>query len=168
MENKITFQGSPLNLVGNSTDVGKELPEVELVANDMSKVKLSSYKGKLLVICTVPSLDTPVCDIEIKKFNQEATNLSDAVQVLAISADLPFAQARWCGAANIKRVKTLSDYNGLNLANGMGVLIDELKLLARAVFIVDREGVVRYVQLVKELTNEPDYEDVLKALKDLI
>jgi thiol peroxidase len=165
-DNKVTFQGNPLTLSGDQPSVGQAAPDFEVLGNDLSAVKLSSFQGKLLVICSVPSLDTPVCDTEVRKFNEQATSLGDDVVVLAISMDLPFAQARWCGAAGVDNVQTLSDHNQAQFGNAYGVLIKELRLLARTVFVVDKEGIIRYKQIVEELTNEPDYEAALKAVKE--
>ena len=163
---KVTFQGNPLTLSGKQPRVGQSAPEFEVLGNDLSGVKLSSFNGKTCIIITVPSLDTPVCDTEVRKFNEEATSLSDDVAVLVISMDLPFAQARWCGAAGVKNVQTLSDHNKANFGNAYGVLIKELRLLARTIFVVDKKGKIRYIEVVDELTNEPDYESVLKAAKE--
>ena len=165
-KNTITFKGKPLALAGKSPEVGQPAPDFEVLANDMSAVKLSALGGKTLVICSVPSLDTPVCDTEVRKFNQEATSLGDDVAVLAISMDLPFAQKRWCGAAGVKNVQTLSDHRDAKFGNAYGVLIKDLRLLARAVFVVDKKGVIRYKQIVGELSSEPDYQAALKALKE--
>lgn len=162
----VKFQGNPLTLVGNELKVGDSTPDVEVLANDLSAVKLSSFRGKTCVICTVPSLDTPVCDIQTKKFNEQATSLGDDVVVLTISMDLPFAQKRWCGAANVERVRTLSDHKKADFGTEFGVLIKELRLLARTVFVVDKEGIIRYIEIVEELTNEPDYEAALSAVKE--
>ena len=163
---KVTFQGNPLTLTGDQPAVGQAAPDFEVMGNDLSGVKLSSFKGKVCVICTVPSLDTPVCDTEVRKFNEQAMSLGDDVAVLVISMDLPFAQSRWCGAAGVKNVQTLSDHNKAQFGNAYGVLIKELRLLARTVFVVDKEGVIRYIEVVEELTNEPDYESALKAAKE--
>lgn len=163
----ITMKGQPLTLVGKEVIVGVQAPDFEVLANDLSAVKLSSYRGKVCIISSVPSLDTSVCDIMTRRFNQEAVNLGDNVVVLTVSMDLPFAQKRWCGAAGVKNVKTLSDHRDASFGTAFGVLIKELRLLARAVFVVDKEGIVRYVQIVKELTNEPDYEAVLNVVKDI-
>lgn len=164
----VTFQGNPLTLIGNEVRVGERAPDCELLANDLSPVKLSSFRGKVCVLTTVPSLDTPVCDTETRRFNQEAGNLGGEVKVLAISMDLPFAQARWCGAAGVEWVQTLSDHRDACFGSAYGVQIKELRLLARSIFVVDRDGVVRYEQLVKEITQEPDYEAVLAAVSELV
>jgi len=164
----ITFQGNPLTLLGTELKVGDTAPDVTVLANDLSPVKLSSYKGKVCVISIVPSLDTPVCDMQTRKFNQEAGSLNDNVAILTMSMDLPFAQARWCGAAGVDKVVTLSDHRDAGFGKAFGVLIKELRLLARAVFVVDKEGTIQYIQLVKEVTEEPDYNAVLEAVKKLV
>jgi thiol peroxidase len=160
----VTIHGNPLTLVGEEVKVGNSAPEAELLDNDLKPVKLSSYRGKILVIASVPSLDTPVCDLETRRFNDEAAHLGTDIEMVTISMDLPFAQKRWCGAAGVERLKTLSDHREAAFGTAYGVLIKELRLLARAVFIVDREGTVRYEQLVKEVASEPNYEEVLQAL----
>jgi thioredoxin-dependent peroxiredoxin len=165
---EVTMKGNPLTLVGRAVKVGDKAPDFTVLNNDLSPVRLSSYKGKVLIISSVPSLDTPVCDMETRHFNQEAANLGQGVVILTISMDLPFAQKRWCGAAGVDKVITLSDHREASFGTGYGVLIKELRLLARAVFVIDRKGVIRYVQLVKELTQEPDYEAVLGAVKEAV
>jgi thiol peroxidase len=162
----ITMKGKPLTLTGKEVKVGDKAPDAEVVANDLSEVKLSSYRGKVCIITSVPSLDTSVCDIETRRFNEEAGKL-DGVVVLTISMDLPFAQKRWCGAAGVKNVVTLSDYRYASFGTEFGVLIKELRLLARTVFVVDKAGIVRYKQIVPELATEPDYDAALKAAKGL-
>ncbi len=163
----VTFQGNPLTLAGTEVKVGDSAPDVEVLGNDLSPVKLSSYKGKVCLISVVPSLDTPVCDMQTRKFNEAAGNLGENVAILTISMDLPFAQARWCGAAGVDKVVTLSDHRDAAFGEAYGVLIKELRLLARAIFVVDKDGAVQYIQLVKEVTEEPDYDDVLGAVKKL-
>ena len=162
----IKFKGNPLTLVGNELKVGDKAPDAEVLANDLSEVKLSGFGGKVCVICTVPSLDTPVCDIQTRKFNEQAASLGNDVVVLTISMDLPFAQQRWCGAANVENVQTLSDHRNAEFGTEFGVLIKELRLLARTVFVVDKEGIIRYIEIVDEVTNEPDYEAALSAVKE--
>ncbi len=163
-----TVRGNPLTLLGRELKVGEPAPDVEVLNNDLAPVKISSYRGKVCVISTVPSLDTPVCDMETRRFNEEATRLGEDVTVLTVSMDLPFAQKRWCGAAGVDNVTTLSDHREAALGEAYGVLIKELRLLARAVFVLDKEGVVRYVQLVNEMTEEPDYGAVLEAVAGLL
>jgi len=167
MADTIKFKGSPLNLTGKQVKVGETAPDAEVLGNDMSAVKLSDFRGKVCVICSVPSLDTSVCDTEVRKFNEHAASLGDDVVVLAISMDLPFAQQRWCGAAGIKNVQTFSDHRDASFGSSYGVLIEQLRLLARAVFIVDKEGVVRYIEIVDEMTNEPDYKAALEAIREV-
>ena len=159
----ITMKGNPLTLLGKEVKAGDMAPDVTLVANDLSEVKLSSFKGKKVIISAIPSLDTPVCDTETKRFNQEAAKLGDVV-IVTVSKDLPFAQKRWCGAAGITAVKTLSDYRS-NFGETYGVLIKGLNLLARAIFVVDENGKVIYTQIVKEIATEPNYEEALQAFK---
>jgi len=161
---KITFQGNPLTLVGNQLKPGDTAPDFEVLANDLSPVKLSDFQGKVCVISVVPSLDTPVCDIQTRRFNEEAAAMGDDVVILTISMDLPFAQQRWCGAAGIENVQTLSDHRNAEFGKAFGVLIEELRLLARAVFIVDAKGIIRYKQIVDELTDEPDYDAAIRAV----
>ncbi len=163
----VTMQGKPLTLLGDEVKVGDRAPDFEVIDNDLAPVKISSFRGKICIIASVPSLDTPVCEIETKKFNEEAAGLGPDVALLTISMDLPFAQKRWCGAAGVTNVQTLSDHRDASFGTSYGVLIKELRLLARAVFVVDRDGVVRYVEVVKEITSEPDYEAALNAVKGL-
>ncbi len=164
----VTLKGNPLTLVGNEVKVGQKAPDAELVTNDLSTVKLSSFDGKVRIITSVPSLDTPVCDIETRRFNEEAGRLGEGLVVLTVSMDLPFAQKRWCGAAGVNNVRTLSDYRKAAFGTSYGVLIKELRLLARAVFVVDSNGVIRYQELVKEVATEPNYEAALKAARKLL
>jgi thioredoxin-dependent peroxiredoxin len=164
----ITIHGNPLTLVGEEIKAGMPAPDTELVDNDLNPVKLSSFRGKVVILTSVPSLDTPVCDIETRRFNDEAAMLGPEVTIVTISMDLPFAQKRWCGAAGVEKVKTLSDHWQAAFGQAYGVLIKELRLLARAVFIVDGAGTVQYVQLVKEVASEPDYEQVMQALQKVL
>jgi len=164
----ITFKGNPLTLVGTELKVGDRMPDVTVLGNDLNPVQLSSFKGKVCVVSVVPSLDTPVCDMQTRKFNEAAGGLGDNVAVLTLSMDLPFAQARWCGAAGVDQVVTLSDHRNAAFGEATGLLIKELRLLARAVYVVDQNGVIQYRQLVKEVTEEPDYRDALEAAKKLV
>mgnify|MGYP005838460511 CR=1 FL=1 len=134
----------------------------------MTEVKLSSFAGKVQLISSVPSLDTPVCDVETKKFNEKIASLSSNVSLLTISMDLPFAQKRWCGAAGVKNIKTFSDYRSASFGENFGVLIKELRLLARAVFVIDKTGIIKYIQIVPEVSQEPDYDTALAELQKLI
>lgn len=164
----VTMRGNPVTLVGDELKVGDAAPDFTVVANDLSPVQLSSFKGKVCIISVVPSLDTPVCDIQTRRFNQEAAALGDNVAILTISVDLPFAQARWCGAAGVSAVKTLSDYKDLSFGTAFGLVIKEFRLLARAIFVVDQDGEIRYIELVKEIATEPDYQAALDAAKKLV
>lgn len=165
--NTVTFQGNLLHLEGSLPAVGQKAPDFVLAANDLSPRSLKDYAGKVLVLVCVPSLDTPVCDMEVRRFNKEAASLSDKVRIVAASCDLPFAQARWCGAAGVTAVESASDYKDVSLGRNYGVLIQELRLLARAVFVIAPDGTLAYSQLVPEVTHEPDYAAVLEAIKKL-
>jgi thioredoxin-dependent peroxiredoxin len=160
----VNMRGKPLTLTGNSVKVGDKAPAFSAVANDMSAYTFDPKPGQVYVISSVPSLDTPVCAIETRRFNEEATKLGANVTVLAISMDLPFAQKRWCGAEGIKNVQTISDYKDRSFGQAYGVYIKEIGLLARCIFVV-KEGKISYVQLVPEVTSEPDYQAVINAVK---
>ena len=161
----VTMRGNPLTLIGNEVRMGETAPDFVGLSPDLTPIMLSSYRNKLCIISSVPSLDTPVCDIETRKFNEEASKLGDKIQILTISMDLPFAQKRWCGAAGVNKIQTLSDHRDAQFGLAYGVLIKELRLLARAVFLVDQKGILQYMQLVKEIANEPNYEEIWSALK---
>ena len=167
-KNLVTMKGSPITLIGNEVKLGDKSPDFEVVAKDLSIVKFSSFAGKVCIISCVPSLDTSVCDIMTRKFNEEAVKLGDDVVVLAISMDLPFGQNRWCIAAGVKNVYVLSDHRTASFGQAYGVLIKDLMLLARAVFVVDKKGIVRYANIVPEISHEPDYDEVLEAVKKLL
>jgi thiol peroxidase len=165
--NVVTIKGKPFSLSGKKVKVGDTAPDFRVVANDLSEVRLSSFRGKVCLISSVHSLDTSVCDTETRKFNEKAGTFADNVVVLTISMDLPFAQKRWCGAAGVKNVLTLSDYRYAEFGEKVGVMIRDLHLLARAIFVVDKEGTIRYIQIVNEVSHEPDYEKALDALKGI-
>lgn len=164
----VTIFGNPLTLLGNPVVVGQKAPDFSVLDNDLGPKTLADYKGKVLIIAAVPSLDTPVCDMETRRFNTEASKLGQDVHVLTISMDLPFAQKRWCAAAGIDRVVTLSDHRDGAFGMAYGILIKELRLLARTVFVVDREGVLKYMEMLPEVTKEPDYDAALAAAKALL
>ena len=164
----VTIHGNPLTLLGNPVSVGKPAPAFAALDNDLNPKTLADYAGKVLLISAVPSLDTPVCDVETRRFNAEASKLGDKVHVLTLSMDLPFAQKRWCAAAGIDRLTTLSDHRDASFGMAYGVLIKELRLLARAVFVVDGAGIVKYMELVPEVTHEPNYDGALAAAKALV
>jgi thioredoxin-dependent peroxiredoxin len=163
----ITSKGNPLTLIGDMPNVGDKAPDVSALTKDMAPVSLSTYKDKILIIASVPSVDTSVCAIETMKFNKEIGDLGGDVMVLTISMDLPFALKRFCAAEGIDSVVTLSDHRDASFGLNYGVLIKELRLLARVVFIIDKSGVIRYRQIVNEMSHEPDYEDVLNGLQKI-
>ena len=164
----VTMKGNPITLIGTELQVGDQAPDFVAIDNDLNPVSFDSFRGKVCIISSVPSLDTPVCDMETRRFNDEAGRLGDDVEILTISMDLPFAQKRWCGAAGVEAVQTLSDHRDAAFGQAYGVLIKGLRLLARAVFVVDKQGTIRYIELVKEIASEPDYDAVLTAVKELV
>jgi thiol peroxidase len=163
MERKgiVTFAGNPLTLVGNEVKVGDRAPEFTALDKDLTEVKLSDFAGKVKVISVTPSLDTPVCDLQARKFNEEAGTLGDGVSVINISMDLPFAIARFCTSAGIEKIRTLSDHRDASFGHAYGVLIKELRLLARSIFVIDPSDVIRYMEVVSEIADQPDYGKAL-------
>ncbi|MBV6685348.1 thiol peroxidase [Bacillus sp. JRC01] len=161
----ITFKNNPVTLVGSEVKVGDQAPDFTVLANDLSEVTLQDSKGKVRLISVVPSIDTGVCDAQTRKFNEEAVKF-DNVEVLTVSVDLPFAQKRWCGANGIENVQTLSDHRDLSFGEAYGVYIKELRLLARAVFVVNSNDEVTYAEYVSEATDHPDYEAAIEAVKN--
>jgi len=168
MSRTITFKGTPLALAGNLPKVGAIAPVFTVTSQDMKNVALADFKGKIKLISTFPSLDTPVCDLQVKEFNRRASGLSSDVVVIGISKDLPFAQKRFCSENSIDKETVLSDYKVSSFGLAYGLLIDDLYLLARSVLIIDKKYILRYMQIVPELTTPPDYEAALKALGDVI
>jgi thiol peroxidase len=158
----VTFKGNPLTLIGPEVNVGQKAPEFTVLGNDLSPITLESTQGKTRLIVSVPSLDTPVCDMEVRRFNEEASKMPNTM-VLVVSMDLPFAQSRWCGAAGISNVVTASDHRDASFGENYGVLIKELRLDARAIFVVDANNNLVYKEIVSEMTLEPNYEAALKA-----
>jgi thioredoxin-dependent peroxiredoxin len=163
----VTFKGNPITLLGNEVKVGDVAPDFTVLANDLTPVTLDNLKGKVTVISVVPSIDTGVCDAQTRRFNEEAAQL-EGIQILTISVDLPFAQKRWCGAAGIDKVQTLSDHRELSFGKAFGVAIEELRLLTRSVFVLNADGEVVYAQYVSEATDHPDYEAPILAAKALV
>ena len=163
-KNAVTLKGNPFTLVGPEIKVGQKAPDFTALAGDLSPVTLASSKGKTRLICSVPSLDTPVCDAETRRFNEETARMS-GVEALVVSVDLPFAQGRFCQMAGIKNVKALSDHRDVSFGRAWGTLIKELRLLSRAIFVVDANDKVQYVEYVKEVAQHPNYEKALNALK---
>ncbi|MEH6990165.1 MULTISPECIES: thiol peroxidase [Bacillales] len=160
----ITFKGNPVTLLGNEVKAGDKAPEFKVLANDLSEVTLADSKGQVRLISVVPSIDTGVCDAQTRRFNEEASKL-DNVKILTVSVDLPFAQKRWCAAAGIENVQTVSDHRDLSFGEAYGVAIQELRLLARAVFVVDSNDTVTYAEYVSEATDHPNYEAAVEAAK---
>lgn len=163
----VTMHGRPLTLTGAEITAGMKAPDFSVLDGDVNKVRLGDFKGKIKVISVTPSLDTPVCDLQARRFNHEAATLPEDVAVLNISMDLPFAIRRFCTTAEIDRVKALSDHRDASFGAAYGVLIKELRLLARSIFIIDKDDVVRYIEIVPELSNHPDYDKALEALRKL-
>jgi len=164
-DNVVTVEGNPLTLIGEEIKAGDKAPDFKVLNGDLAEVNSTEFDGKIKVIASVPSLDTPICDLQIKRFNDEASNISKDVVIIFISMDLPFAQKRFCGEYDIKKVKTFSDHKNADFGEKYGVLIDELRLLARAVFVIDKDNTVQYVELVKELTEHPNYDSALNEVK---
>ncbi|WP_442852788.1 thiol peroxidase [Bacillus sp. UNC438CL73TsuS30] len=160
-----TLAGNPVTLIGPEIKVGDNAPDFEVLANDRSKVTLSDSNHMVRLISVVPSLDTAVCDQQTRRFNEEAAKLGENVVVLTISADLPFAQSRWCGAQGIKNVQTLSDHQSMSFGTAYGTYMKEHRLESRAVFVVDSQNIVTYVEYLSEVTNHPNYEAALIAVK---
>ncbi|OES44139.1 thiol peroxidase [Domibacillus iocasae] len=160
----VTFKGNPMTLIGNEVKVGDKAPDFTVLANDLSAVTLADTSGKVRLISVVPSIDTGVCDAQTRRFNEEAAKV-DNVEVLTVSADLPFAQKRWCAAAGLENVKTLSDHRDFSFAEAYGVGMKELRLLARSVFVIDSSDTVTYVEYVGEGTDHPDYDAAIEAAK---
>lgn len=164
----ITFKGNPMTLLGAALKVGDPAPDFRVVDTALQPVTLADSAGKIRLITVVPSLDTPVCDTMTRTFNQDAAQLPEHVAVYTISLDLPFAQKRWCGNAGIDRVRTLSDYQDRSFTLNYGLLIKELKLAARAVMVIDAGDRISYLQIVPEVTSEPDYASALAAVRALL
>jgi thiol peroxidase len=162
-EGAVTMRGNPVTLVGNELKAGDSAPDFELVGQDMSPVKLSDYAGKTVIISAVPSLDTPVCDTETRRWDKERASLGD-VEMLTVSMDLPMAQKRWCGAAEVGH-RTASAHRDEKFATDYGVLMKPARLLARSVFVVGKDGKIKHAEYVKEVTTEPNYDAALQAAK---
>ena len=161
----VTMRGNPMTLVGPEIKVGQKAPNFNVVGKGMAPASLDQFKGKVKIITTIPSIDTPVCDAETRRFNEEASKLPGDVQILSVSMDLPFAQARWCGAAGVDKVTTISDWRAAEFGQKYGALIKELHLLARAVFVIDKNDNVVYSEYVKEVANQPNFEAALDAAR---
>ena len=162
----VTFKGNPMTLIGSEVKVGQKAPDFQVLAQDLSPVTLASSRGKSRPISVVTSLDTGICDTQTKRFNEEAAKLPN-VAILTISADLPFAQKRWCGTTGIDKVQVLSDHKDASFATAYGVLIKELRLLSRAIFVIDANDTLRYVEYVPEVASHPNYDAALAAVRQL-
>ena len=163
----VTLKGKPLALLGTEVKVGQKAPNFKLLAIDSTNVELLQSKGKVRLLSVVHSLDTNVCDLQTQRFEEEAAKFKDVV-IYAISMDLPFAQARYCGAHNIKNLQTLSDHREASFGRAYGVLIEELRLLSRSIFIIDQNDIVRYAEYVPEVSQHPDYDKAIEALKKIV
>ena len=163
-ERTVNLAGNDLPLAGAALKVGQRAPDFTLTGNDLGEVTLSKTTGAVRVFAAVPSLDTPVCDRETRRFNQDVASLPGA-HVYVVSMDLPFAQKRWCGAAGIDKVTPLSDHRAASFGEAWGVLIPAVRLLSRAVFVVDRSDILRYVEYVPKVGDEPSYEAALATVR---
>lgn len=163
----VTMKGNPMTLVGPELKAGDSAPDFSVLDQGLQPVTLASSKGKVRLFSVVPSLDTPVCSVQTKRFGDELAKLPDNVEVLTVSADLPFAQKRWCAAESVN-ASTLSDHRDVSFGEAYGVLIKELRILTRAIFVVDGADKVSYVQIVPEIATEPDYDAALKAVQDAV
>ena len=163
----ITFKNNPLTLLGNEIKIGDKAPNFTVIANDLSTFELSKTHGKVRIISAVPSLDTPVCDAQTRHFNEAAAKLPD-VEIITISMDLPFAQTRWCGAAGINKVTCYSDHRDAAFGMAYGALIKELRLDTRAIFVIDKNDMVRYVEYVKEITTPPNYDAAIECATKIL
>lgn len=166
--NYATLKGNPITLIGPELKEGDKAPDARLSKSLTEVVRLSDYSGKIRLISSVPSLDTGVCDAQTRRFNEEASKLGDQVVVITVSADLPMAQARWCGAAGVDRVVVLSDHKEMDFGNQYGLHIKEFRLDMRAVIVVDKDDTIRYVQVLREMTEHPDYDAAIQAVKQLL
>ncbi|WP_211747674.1 thiol peroxidase [Paenibacillus sp. Marseille-Q4541] len=163
-----TFKGSPLTLIGPELKVGDQAPDFTLNKNLLMEATLSDYAGKIKLISVVPSLDTGVCDAQTRRFNEEAASLGENVVILTVSVDLPFAQSRWCGAAGVDKVVTLSDYKTKSFGEAYGVLIKEFQLDMRSIFVLDANDKITYVEYLAEMSEPPNYEAAIQAVKELL
>lgn len=167
-KNIVRAHGNPVTLIGAEIKVGDKAPAFTVLDGNLKEIRLKDYDGKIKLVSVTPSLDTPVCDMQARRFNQEAGKLPDSVAVLNISMDLPFAISRFCTTAGIDKVKAYSDHRDASFGTAYGVLIKELRLLARSIFVIDRDNTIRYIEIVPELTDPPDYDRALKEVNKLL
>lgn len=165
--NEVTMQGKPITLLGPRLKAGDKAPDFTVVTNDLAPLKLSDFAGKVVIINAVPSIDTGVCDAQVRKFNQLAAILGNTV-ILSISVDLPFALSRYCAAEGINAVKTTSDYQHLDFGLKYGFVIEELRLLSRGIVVIDTQNVIQYIEYVKEVSDHPNYDAALEAAQKLL
>lgn len=163
-----TLKGNPITLIGPELKVGDKAPEFQLNKSLVDVVGLEQFAGKVKLISVIPSIDTGVCDAQTRRFNEEASKLGEQAAIITVSVDLPMAQARWCGAAGVDNVVMLSDYKDNNFGKSYGVLIKELHLDMRSIFVVDADNTIRYVEYVSEMTEHPSYEQALAAVQALL
>jgi thiol peroxidase len=168
MSKTIKFNGEPFDLIGRRIHVGETATDFRVCNSELKTVRLSDYPGKVRLITSFPSLDTPVCQLQVREFNKRASDISPEITVIGISKDLPFAQERFKHGFDIKNVQLFSDFQNSSFGVNFGVLVKHLHLLARAVFIVDKTDVIRYIQIVDELTHAPDYDASLRALESVV
>ncbi len=164
----ITLQGNPLTLLGPEIKVGDKAPDFKVNEGLGKLVSLDSYEGKIKVFNVIVSVDTPVCDVQTRRFSKEAENLPDDVEILTVSMDLPFAMSRYCGNAGIEKLRNVSDYQFGSFGENYGALIKENRLLARAIFVVDKDNIVRHAEYVPEVADEPNYDNALEVVKTLL
>jgi thiol peroxidase len=165
---ELTFKGNPLTVLGAKVKVGDKAPAFSLLGNDLSDVSLNDSAGKVRILSVVPSLDTGICDIQTRKFNEKIAELGDSAVCYTISADLPFAQKRWCGNAGVENVVCLSDHRNMGFGDAYGTHIKELRLEQRSVFVIDKTGIVQYAEYVPEVAQEPEYDAPLAKAKELL
>lgn len=163
----VTFAGNSLTLVGNEVKVGDKAPQFTVLDKELKPISLGDFQGKIKLVSVTPSLDTPVCDLQARTFNEQAAALPESITVLNISMDLPFAIARFCANAGIEKIKTLSDHRDASFGMAYGVLIKELRLLSRSIFVIDRNDVITYIEIAPEITNGPNYDKALAEVKKL-
>jgi len=164
----VTLKGNPLTVIGERLKVGDKAPNFKLVANDLSTVTLDDSAGKVRLISVMPNLSTGICDAQTRRFNEEAAKLGDEVVALAVSSEHPWNQKNWCAAAGIDRIQVLSDHMDMNFGTAYGTYVKELRLEQRSVFVIDRDGIVRYVEYVPEIAQHPDYDAAIAAVKEVL
>jgi thiol peroxidase len=164
----ITLKGNKVDIRGTTPTLGSPAPSFTLIGNNFNEVKLEDYQGKVLILSVLPSLETPVCHLETKRFNEEATKLGGEVAIVTASLDLPFAQKRWCGQEGVENLVTASDFKFHSLEKNYGVLVEQMGLLTRAVFVIDKNQNLAYVQYVSEIAEEPNYQEIIDQVKKLL